>query len=344
MPFAISWEERKHEDAANGGLVVRPYRCDYDIRRCSIGGGGVSTPPLSAERVAAFLDGRLSAEERAVVLAQLAADPDWREIAVDAAAVRDEVQGSVGDGVALRLGMPSTQATDAEPGSIRLLEERRTAGTRWMPWVALAAAACVTIFVLSRSEDTAIVNDYGARVAPVQALALGVSPDDARALTRERWRVVRAGTSSMDDVARAVRLGALSVDALLDREGQGAEARAEMVELLAPLNGAVARKLLTDARDSASLVPAFDAARGLVSQDAFDVGVWLELLRAGSESAPTAPGMIALLRRVADAKQLSPERAAELAALVRRLENEHRVGESAIESTAAGDVLAILAS
>jgi len=148
----------------------------------------------------------------------------------------------------------------------------------------------------------------------------------------------------MDDVARAVRLGALSVDALLDREGQGAEARAEMVELLAPLNGAVARKLLTDARDSASLVPAFDAARGLVSQDAFDVGVWLELLRAGSDTAPTAPGMIALLRRVADAKQLSPERAAELAALVRRLENEHRVGESAIESTAAGDVLAILAS
>jgi len=68
------------------------------------------------------------------------------------------------------------------------------------------------------------------------------------------------------------------------------------------------------------------------------------LLRAGSESTPTAPGMIALLRRVADAKQLSPERAAELAALVRRLEKEHRVGESAIESTAAGDVLAILAS
>lgn len=282
----------------------------------------MSKTPLSAERVAAFLDGRLSAEERTDVLAQLATDPDWREIAADAAAARADVQGTVGDEVA----------------------PRRAVGTRWGPWIALAAAAVVTVVVLGRRDSATVVNGRSVPIAPVQALALGVSPDGARALASERWRVVRAGTNEIDDLARAVRLGALSVDALLDRDGQGSEARAEMVELLEPLNGAVARRMLADARDSASVVMALSAARALVLNDAYDVGVWLQLLRAGSESARTATGMTALLRGVVEAKQLSPERAAELAALVRRVESLAPSQSQQTVRDLATTVLALLAS
>lgn len=288
----------------------------------------MNEPPLTAERVAAFLDGRMSGEERLAVLAQLAADPEWRDIAIDAAAVRDEVEGSAHVGEKVPLPFAS----------------RRSAATRWMPWLALAAAACVAVFVLVRRDDAAAVPASDAPVAPVQALALSVSDEAARALTRERWQVVRAETVRIDDVARAVRLGALSVDALLDLAGEGADARAEMVELLEPLNGAVARKLLSEARDSAALVDALDAARGLVAHEAFDVGVWLELLRAGSEAARTAPDMHALLRRVADAKQLSPEQAAELADRIRRLESNIRSEDQAAIRELASAVLTKLAS
>jgi hypothetical protein len=290
-------------------------------------GGGVGEPALSAERIAAFLDGRLSAEEREVVLAQLAADPEWREVAIDAAAVREDV----GD----------VNGNSARPS---LSVSRPATATKWLPWVAVAAAACVTVFVIMRGDGPVADGESVALVAPVQALAMTVTPEDASGLTRERWPVVRAGAATIDHTTRAVRLGALSVDALLDRAGQGAEAREQMVELLQPLNAAVVRRLITEARDSASFVMAFDAARQVVSADAFDVGVWLELLRAGSESARGATGMIERLRRVVAAKQLSPEQAAELTAHVRRLEEQLRSSAGNQLQESATVVLQVLAS
>lgn len=304
----------------------------------------MSDSSLNAERVAAFLDGRLSTEERAIVLAQLAADPDWREVAIDAAAISQDVNEADGNVESPSLNLSTDAGADGSSLTVGRRDSRRSATRTWAPWVALAAAASITVFALVRRDDTVVVETLPAPVAPVQALAMTVASEDVRDLMRERWRVVRAGAGTLDETTRSVRLGALSVDALLDREGQGAEARAEMVDLLQPLNAAVARALVNDARDSASFVVAFGSVRQLVLADAYDVGVWLELLRAGSESARSAPGTIERLLRVVEAKELSPERAAELTARVRRLEEALRAEDMLPVSLVARDVLGILAS
>jgi hypothetical protein len=59
-----------------------------------------------------------------------------------------------------------------------------------------------------------------------------------------------------------------------------------------------------------------DAARALVSAEAFDTGVWLEFLRAGAPAARTALEALAGLQRTVDAAAMAPDRAEQTAAQI----------------------------
>lgn len=290
--------------------------------------------PLDPERLAAFLDDRMSAEDRAQLLAQLAQDADAREILADASAVLADFP--VGVAGAER----TARVEQASPG--RAAPPAR----RVWPLLTLAAAACVAVITLVRRPDGPRMDRTPAMiVSPASATTLALSSDARDALGRARWSVVRGSAVPMSSTARGVRLGALAVDAFLDRETLGADARSEMAELLAPIAGAgPARRLLAEAQDSAALVRAVNAARALVSADAFDSGVWLELLRADTPAARTAPGAITVLQRTLDASDLDVDRAEQARQHVAQLRERLADGAPGTLRAPADALLALLAS
>jgi hypothetical protein len=313
----------------------------------------MSERPLTAERVAALLDGRLEGAERELVLAQAAADPEWREVLGEAGAAMEEVDAVV-------VGDVTAPVRDVRPAAT--VVKRKTTGRNVLPWVGLAAAAVIGFVVVMRGDgwqlstgrptvgdsvlirppevlalpasplpptdssvpsmigDSVLIRPPGVLTAPASslppaassvpsmiatsrpepgtAMEIAMAPEVLESLQRDRWSVQRAGRDELSTTARSVRLGVYAVDAMLDRGGGGAEARAAMMELLEPVAGAsVATALLRAASDSASNARAFEAVRALVDQDGFDVGVWLELVRAGNE--PGVYGRAALRRVVA---------------------------------------------
>ncbi len=281
--------------------------------------------PLDAERVAALLDGRLSTRERAQVLAQMAAHPDWREVAADAAAVLgDEALGDETPSERGPLSGPSLG--DAAGGASPVVPNvaPHTTSRRLGPWLGLAAAASLGVFVLMRDGTPGGRAD--APWSPARATSVVLAPDERAQLVQDRWIVVRAGTQVLNADAVAVRLGALSVDAYLDREGGGAEAIDEMRSLLETVDGsAAASRLLEAASDSASRGAAFAVVRGLVPTDAYDAGVWLELRRAG---VPGDAEGLSVVARVVERRGAQEADAAELRGTMETLEAQVRRGDA----------------
>lgn len=292
--------------------------------------------PLDAERVAALLDGRLNAEERARVLGQLAADPEWREIAIDAGIASADLQLAPAAIAAPAAASPRADADPRAAGS-------RSTFRRTIPWIALAAAASVAVFVFRKppTDEPRSV----ASVSPASARQFAMRSEDLGTLTRDRWATLRSGSTTLERVALSVRLGALAVDASLDQDGKGAEATAEMVDLMQslPVAGA-ATGLLRQAVDSATQAQAFSATRALVDTTAFDAGVWLELIRAGGVSAISDSLATTLLSTVAQSMSASGDRAATIDTAIARLERELKAGRSPAAREAASELLRLLAS
>jgi hypothetical protein len=282
--------------------------------------------PLDPERLAALLDDRLSAEDRAALLALLAQDSAAREILADASAVLDEVADRTATVPERPLARPATRRC----------------------WPVLVLAAAASVAVVTMRQRATVARDAiasTALVSPAAVTTLALAPEARDALVRARWSVVRGSAAPLSSTARAVRLGALAVDAFLDRETIGGDARAEMATLLEPIaGGGPARRLLAEAQDSASMATAVNAARALVSADAFDVGVWLELLRADAPAARTASVAITVLQRTLDTADLAPDRAALAREQVMQL-RERLAGEASGSLRAPADaLLALLAS
>jgi hypothetical protein len=304
--------------------------------------------PLTAERVAALLDGRLEGVERELVLAQVAADPEWREVLGEAGAAMEEIEMVAAD---------HAKAPVRDVRSAATVPVRKTVGKTVLPWVGLAAAAVVGFVMVMRGDgwqvsvgrptvgDSVLIRPpevvtvpasslppadssvpstiASSRPDPGAAMEIAMEPEALEALQRDRWSVQRAARDELSTTARSVRLGVYAVDAMLDRRGGGAEARAAMMELLEPVAGAsVATALLRAASDSASNARAFEAVRALVDQDVFDVGVWLELVRAdGSTVPPIGPA----LTRVVDAEVARGRLTREAAARVLLTRGRERV-------------------
>lgn len=224
--------------------------------------------PLDDERIAAFLDGRLSPEERAVVLSQVANDPMWREVLADAARVLSE---------------PTPQR--AEVGT----------GYRWpvRPW-AIAAGLVLVVgggwWVMSVREDPSAPSVFQLAMAePAPSTGAGF---DAAAL--DRWQQVRAATSDVSPMARSVRLGVLSVT-VLDAAARADSATllvvlGDMRALLMPVSGSAPTlqalyDIMTTARTDSdeatgrAVSHALQGVRALSDADSYDAGALLEVER-----------------------------------------------------------------
>jgi hypothetical protein len=301
--------------------------------------------PLDAEHLAAFIDGRLPPEQQAELIAALAHNPVARELLADATAALAEFDAR--STAAARTASVDTAPreplvrgagrADTSPNTMHR-PPQRTARWGWLSAVGVTVAASVALIVLVRRPDASDA------LAPAVATQLTVPPDDRGALANNRWTVVRSNTMTLAPAARAVRLGVLAVDAFLDRETAGADAREEMSALLEPVTGAgPARSLLANASDSITLAQATQATRSIVNTDAFDAGVALELLRAGGNQAGTSAPRLEVVARALEASSLTADRANEGRALLSQLRDHIVAGDAAGIRTSANTLLALLA-
>ena len=170
--------------------------------------GFVSKPSrVDSERLAALMEGKLSASEAAVVRAELAAsDPDLIESFADAAAVANE------------LGMV------AEPGFISRPRNRRSM-YGWSVFGVLAAAVIVfaVVRVNGRGDQTF---DPNSLIAPL--------PTAVSAPIADAWSAARGDGDRLAPSARAARLGVTIVDfELATRAGDTAAVRRKAATIAA---------------------------------------------------------------------------------------------------------------
>lgn len=292
--------------------------------------------PLDAERVAAFLDGQLDGAEREAVLAQLATDPDWREVLVEVRALEALEAGASPPEASASATMTTVPALHTTPnGNERTRGVPDPARRQW-PWWGLAAAAAIALVVWRNERGTDDTTQQMASLDAGAAYAMTLPQADLDALQRNRWPVQRAQTDSLSSIGRAVRLGAWAVDLGLNRT-KGQEEREAMEALLGPVPGAgAAIALLRIAHDSASHAQAIAAVRAIVMDDAFLAGVGLELLRAGaSRDVEAVHGQLVSLRsRGAEPQQIEAASQALKAAAPSNAEAVRRAASRALELVA----------
>lgn len=153
------------------------------------------------ERLAAFVDGRLSSTEREGIVAHLASCEDCYEVFSETVSVQTEADEEAEPAIS-----PTLRPVD------RSAWRRPVVWRRWVPAAALAAAAAVTIFVVAPW-------DRSSRVAqlPVQTLASTVIGVDAAAAVRQGvdehgWPQTLGPVSIGTDEATAFRLGVRVVE------------------------------------------------------------------------------------------------------------------------------------
>lgn len=229
---------------------------------------------ISAERLAALLEGKLNEAQRAEVVAQLASSEDALGAYADTVTVVSELE------------------TGATAGSIRPSEAARRAGRRRLPawtWVAMAAALAGVavvpwLWTRARSGDR---EDPGRFVSLVAA--------SGQPLPRQwygtPWPGMRGAGQPLTATARAARLGARLVDlelAVRTRDTTAAGLMAEIIDLVEglPAGGPVAAVYRDAGRRAGAgagpeeLEPLLGrgrlAATKLAGADLVQLGAWAE--------------------------------------------------------------------
>lgn len=293
--------------------------------------------PLDAERLAAFLDGRLSDAERARVLEQLATQDHWRGVLADVVAVLPEAEPE-----AMSAREPAVATSRTRP-------LRAWRATRW-PWMAAALAASLGVVLVGRMWLSDRETPLGsAGFLPDRAATVALRPDALVSLRANRWSASRAGQLDLDEATVAVRLGALAVDAVLATAATGTSgAQRERDELRLLLEGVTgsgaARRLLQGAADSAATRAALRAVRDLVDADAFDTGATLALLRADPSIAAGADSLAAQVQRVSTRAAWSPEKRGLVSAGVAPLQAAQSASDADALRLAAASLLRAMAS
>lgn len=232
----------------------------------------MTTPRIDDETLAAFLDSRLSAAERARVLQAIADEPALYEHFFEAAHL-----------------LADEQATDGSPVRVHRRDGPRTWRRRLLVAVPLLAAAAIAGVMVQRSRaDSGDVVELmdGIRLANASGpgsvqRTLGDSWD------QPGWSVVRGLESSSASAGTVARLGA--------RMAQLAFAAGSGDTIAYALSTARARALLTTIAGSGPLAATLEALPITASADrstlarqirevsgeptAFDVGGWLETAR-----------------------------------------------------------------
>ncbi|HEX6536628.1 MAG TPA: hypothetical protein VF041_18725 [Gemmatimonadaceae bacterium] len=260
----------------------------------------MSEPTTDAERIAALLDGRLSAEQRSELLARLASSESERDVLAEAAAILRDIEPgeSAGGGKALPLVMPRP----------------RWRFSRARPWLAIAAAvAFIGVIALVRSHGhTPAPRDPGRFVAMLQARDGGAPAgwDD------HPWSVSRAAGAVVAPDARAVRIGARVAElelAVRARDSAAARLAAELAALLEPIPASapavgiyrqVAGRAGAPPNELAALLARGRvAAASLAGADLVELGAWLETARVAAARHDAAffrePASRAMLDRAA---------------------------------------------
>ena len=242
-------------------------------KRDDTGSGETTDYAVAPDRLAAFLDGRLTEQERAEIVSQLSRSPADAGLLADTAAVLQEVD--------VHEFTPST-------GTRRVREP--AAPTAWgskRRWIGVAAAIVVVAgaswFVMQRTTtDDAGPARYVAMLATSERLPAGWNG--------QPWSATRSTTDGpMSSRARAVRLGARLVDlqvAANTADSVVATIASDIARLLSamPAAAVISNRYSEISRrageSSASLQPALDEAGSAVrlaaGADDVDLGSWLE--------------------------------------------------------------------
>jgi hypothetical protein len=152
----------------------------------------VNRPELDAEKLAALMDGRLNAPERADLLARLAASPEDLEVHGDAAAVLGELE---------------PEPSKALPFAPRAADGRRRV-YRWLAAAAILAGIALVgpLFQVVRRSAPPVPGRFTETLLENGALL-------PAGLEERPWTTVRGGgTEPLTSSALAARAGALAVD------------------------------------------------------------------------------------------------------------------------------------
>lgn len=264
--------------SAGAGGGDRPESGTGQPRLASMTADGGTGP--TPERIAALLDGRLDAAQRAEVLAQIEASPEAFEAYADAVAVLRELEGD--------------RAVEATPAVVR---QRRWRGIRTVGYPLAIAAGLLLVFVLARGPGggTALLPAPHAVVA-----AESFSPSDAGTLAAGvPWSELRSGDATLPARARAVRIGARIADLGWRARAQDSAASAVALQIAAALDdvpaGAVAagayRSLASQPPSALSedaLVRAARFAAEVTDAGALRAGAWLAVARRAAQRQDTA--------------------------------------------------------
>ena len=229
-----------------------------------------SAPPVDPERIAALIDGRLDADQRAALLAELDASPEAFEAFSDAVAALRDIDGdrpaSIGGGTP-----PSGRA----PRPFR----------SYAPPIALAAVILIAVALpLARSMR-------GGQLDEPRALAALVQPTDGSAIAP--WSELRGSGDALSPRARAVRIGARIVELELlvrSRDTSAARVALQVAALLdgIPAGGVAAsayRSLAvtgTGAQSPAALGEAASFAEQVAGRPEVRAGAWLQAARVAA--------------------------------------------------------------
>jgi hypothetical protein len=240
--------------------------------------------PIDLERLAAFLDGRLSAERRVRSSADSSRMMPTRARSSPTPA---SCSMTLSADAPFAVVPVTTEPVPAPPRVPRRLESRPR---RWWPLLALAAAASVAVFALARRPTAA---DDGAS-----------EPTSCRPLWPPRWPsrrdARRAHAGALVRRARQRRADVVECTRRCD-SARWPWTRFSTVRRSVPTHAPTWRRCSSPSRQRPCTPPArrcarlhvprraVYAARALVSAEAFDTGVWLELLRADAPAARTAP-------------------------------------------------------
>lgn len=227
----------------------------------------MSASHIDPERLAALLDGRLDADERAALLAQLEESPEMLQVWADALAVQDE--------------LASEDETLNTPVT-------RRATRRWndfpASWMVLAAAVLLAIVapLAWRARRPALQSpmELASRVDIASGPAASAGPP---------WSQTRGATQPAQRSGRAIRIGARLVDLEVLARANDSNAARVALELSAmmselPAGGPVAVAFRSLAQrsvssDPAALRDAISAAEAVAGRNDVRAGAWLEAAR-----------------------------------------------------------------
>ncbi|MBL0939052.1 MAG: hypothetical protein IBJ03_09160 [Gemmatimonadaceae bacterium] len=265
----------------------------------------MSDAQVTAESVAALLDGRLTGEERARVLRLLAEDPEWRDVALEAMAMSAESDRSL-------TGLSAVYDAAVVPA----VGSRTWSRTGW----ALAASLFAAVALGGVWWQT---SQRAPALAPLMEVAMiersSVRSFEEPLLGLRGGRALSAGVIS--DRARSVAIGAMSA-ALVSARAQSAvagEAANDVTlgDLLAALRDvpgtAPQSAALRQARTAEEVAVVATAIRLQTDSAAFDVGAYLHLRRSGVALSSPGPVLVESWLRARASEDIS------LAAMIERV-------------------------